>query len=115
MNTSRPIVMASEQSISICARKDIDNALSTSFGSAGLVLTEAELSPEFFALRSGLAGELFQKFTNYQLPVALVIADFSGHGERFAELAHEHASHPSIRFVHSVPEALAWLQARPED
>lgn len=115
MSAPRSIVMAAEHSISIRTQKDIDDALGASFGSAGLVLAEAQLSPEFFDLRSGLAGELFQKFTNYHLPVALVIADFSAHGERFHELAREHATHSSIRFVHAVPEARAWLQTRCED
>lgn len=32
----------------------------------------AALAPDFFALRSGIAGEVFQKFQNYQLRLAVV-------------------------------------------
>ncbi|AZI41941.1 DUF4180 domain-containing protein [Deinococcus psychrotolerans] len=77
--------------------------------SDGLILSEAELGDEFFRLSSGLAGELFQKFVNYRLPVALVLPDFSAHGERFAELAYEHSRHSAVRFVTSQEEALEWL------
>jgi hypothetical protein len=44
MRASPTIVMAAEQSIAIRAPKDIDDALRASFGSAGLVSTEAELA-----------------------------------------------------------------------
>jgi len=30
----------------------------------GIILREEDLAPEFFDLRSGLAGELLQKFVN---------------------------------------------------
>lgn len=84
------------------------------FGLDGLILSETDLSPAFFDLRSfdlrsGLAGEAFQKFTNERIRVALVLPDFAAHGERFAELAREHARHPLIRFVHSQAQARAWL------
>jgi len=111
-NTSS-IIIAAHRSIRIDARQDVSDALAASFGSAGLVLTEQDVSPDFFRLATGLAGELFQKFTNYRIPVALVIQDFASYGERFAELAGEHAHHPSVRFVHAMDEALDWLNTRP--
>lgn len=41
---------------------------------AGLLLLDGALLPaDFFDLRSGLAGELTQKFSNYRLQVAAVI------------------------------------------
>ncbi|MFY9571309.1 MAG: DUF4180 domain-containing protein, partial [Blastocatellia bacterium] len=75
----------------------------------GLILTENDLATEFFDLRSGLAGELFQRFINYKLRIAIVLPDASAHGERFSELADEHRSHTMIRFVSSTDEARAWL------
>ncbi|MFK2877889.1 DUF4180 domain-containing protein [Rhodanobacter hydrolyticus] len=113
MSTSPSIVIAADRSLRIGSRQDVSDALAASFGSDGLVLTEQDVSPDFFRLATGLAGELFQKFANYRIPVALVIRDFASHGERFTELAHEHAHHPAIRFVHSMADALGWLSTRP--
>ncbi|MER3483820.1 MAG: DUF4180 domain-containing protein [Meiothermus sp.] len=107
--TERRIILASEAGIAIRSAADIPDLLGASFGADGLILTEGDLSPEFFNLRTGLAGEVFQKFTNYKIPVALVIPDLKAYGERFNELAYEHKTHPLIRFVSSLTEAKEWL------
>ncbi|NUN69674.1 MAG: DUF4180 domain-containing protein [Bacteroidetes bacterium] len=41
-------------------------------GADGVIIREAELPPEFFDLRSGIAGEILQKFSNYQMKIAIV-------------------------------------------
>src|SRR2546428_13853741 len=109
MNEERRILIASDAGISIRSFSDISDALSACLGAKGIILTENDLAPEFFDLRTGLAGELFQKFTNYKRRVALVLPDPKAYGERFSELAYEHASHSTIRFVRSQDEAKAWL------
>lgn len=109
MNEERSIIIASDAGISIQSFADISNAIGACIGAAGLILTETDLAKEFFDLRSGLAGELFQTFTNYKVRVALVVPNPKVYGERFAELAYEHESHNVIRFVHSAAEANAWL------
>jgi hypothetical protein len=109
MNEERRIIVAADAGISIKSFSDISNAIGACLGAAGLILTENDLSAEFFDLRSGLAGELFQKFINYKVRVAIVLPDTGAYGERFAELAHEHSSHTMIRFVRSKREAKAWL------
>ncbi|MGH9760841.1 MAG: DUF4180 domain-containing protein [Blastocatellia bacterium] len=111
MNQERRILVASESGISIRSFADIADALSASFAARGLILTEADLAPEVFDLRSGIAGELFQKFTNYQIRVALVLPDPNAYGERFSELAYEHESHRMIRFIRSKDEAISWLSS----
>lgn len=102
---------AEELGVSVRSLPDVSHLIGAAWGLDGLILTEADLGPEFFQLRSGLAGELFQKLTNYGVPTALVLPDFAVHGERFAELAHEHARHPLIRFVRTEAEARVWLGA----
>jgi len=110
MENERRIVVASDSGISIKTSGDISNALGACFGTQGLMLTEHDLAPEFFDLRTGLAGELFQKFINYNLRVAIVLPNPEAYGERFRELAYEHSSHGIIRMVRSEEEAKAWLR-----
>lgn len=111
MNEDRRIVIASESDISIRSFTDVADAIAACVNAKGLIITEADLGLEFFDLRTGLAGELFQKVMNYRLRVAIVVPDPSAHGERFGELAHEHASHGTIRFVRSKAEAESWLDS----
>ena len=109
VNRERRIVVASDSGISIRSFKDISDAMGVCLGSGGLIVTEHDLAPEFFDLRSGLAGELFQKFVNYKVRVAIVLPDPQAYGERFGELAHEHTTHNIIRFFRTKDEAEAWL------
>lgn len=98
--------------VSLREAADIPELLGAAYGLDGLILFAGDLAPEFLDLRTGLLGELFQKFSNYRLPVAFVLPDFAAHGERFAELAREHAAHPTLRFVRTEEEARAWLNSR---
>ena len=109
MNEERRVVVASDSGISIRSIGDISEAIGACLGSDGLILTENDLDPSFFDLRSGLAGEVFQKFINYKLRVAIVLPDPAAYGERISELAYEHKSHSMIRFVRSQEEARIWL------
>jgi hypothetical protein len=111
MSEERRIVVASDSRIFIRSFDDIHDAFGACLRADGLILTENDLAPEFFDLRSGLAGELFQKFVNYKLRVAIVLPVPEAHGERFAELANEHRLHGIIRFVRSKDEAEAWLRS----
>lgn len=43
-----------------------------------IILPKAALDERFFALGSGLAGDVLQKFVNYQIKLAIV-GDFSGY------------------------------------
>jgi hypothetical protein len=90
---------------------DIFDVLTNGMEEGGLVLDEKDLSPSFYDLRSGLAGELFQKFVNYRVPLALVVNDPAVYGDRFNELAYEHKNHPMIRIFPDHDSASAWLAA----
>jgi hypothetical protein len=41
-------------------------------GYDGIILHEKNMSPEFFDLSSGLAGEVLQKFSNYKMRLAII-------------------------------------------
>ncbi|HUQ51202.1 MAG TPA: DUF4180 domain-containing protein [Gammaproteobacteria bacterium] len=94
---------------SVASSRDIGDVLRRSLAPTGCVLAEEELGPEFFDLRTGLAGELFQKIVNYRGRLAIVIRDARVHGDRFAELAYEHRNHPAVRFFTEHTEARRWL------
>jgi len=111
MSAEDAIVIASEAGVSIKTIGDISEILADCIGKQGLILSEKELARDFFDLRTGLAGELFQKFINYKIKVAIVVQDTQAYGERFAELAYEHKSHNMIRVVGSEDEAKGWLGA----
>jgi hypothetical protein len=91
------------------SRDDISAALMAALDGGGLVLLEEDLGPDFFNLRTGLAGELFQKFATYRARLAIVLTGPAAHGERFAELVHEHRRHPTVRFFNSLSDAQQWL------
>lgn len=111
MNDPRRILVASESGIAIRSFSDISEVIGACIGGDGLILSESDLAPEFFDLRSGLAGEFFQKMINYKLRVAIIMPDTTAYGERFSELAYEHKSHSVIRFVGSTDQAKEWLQS----
>lgn len=111
MNEERKILVAADEGISIRSFSDISDAIGACLDAAGLILIEQDLAREFFDLRTGLAGEALQKFVNYRVRVAMVLPDPAAYGERFSELAYEHSTHNQIRFVRSMEDAKAWLEA----
>ena len=115
MSEEPAVIIASETGIAIQSMRDIPEVLNACFGSAGLLLTEQDLTPAFFDLHTGIAGELFQKFTNYRLRLAIVLPDPKASGARFSELAYEHRPHPTIRFFPTLPETRDWLRAAQDE
>ena len=47
-------------------------------GEVKLAVDKADIAEAFFDLKTGLAGEVLQKFVNYKTPLA-VVGDFSGY------------------------------------
>ncbi len=74
------------------------------------LLLEEQLGAAFFDLRTGLAGELLQKFVNYRIPAAIVVPSPPGYGDRFIQLFRVHRAHPVVRFFSTESDARAWLQ-----
>lgn len=92
---------------------DIPIALGLAMESGGLIIDETRLSPAFFDLRTGFAGEVLQKFTNYRVRLAIVVADHAAYGSPFSGLAHEHRTHASVRFFANEQLARRWLAYNP--
>lgn len=79
-------------------------------GLPGCIFTEADVGRDFFDLRNGIAGEVFQKFVNYNLRVAFVVSSEHSYGDRVTELIRDHKRRSSVRFFSSIEEAKAWLR-----
>src|SRR5262245_56432611 len=82
MNPGPGFLITADCNISIKSRDDVADAVGASLGRS-MVLAETDLGPAFFDLRSGLAGELIQKFVNYRVRVAIIIPRVEEYGPRF--------------------------------
>lgn len=73
-----------------------------------LILFADNLSQEFFDLKTGLAGKVFQKFSNYRVKCGLVIHSQMDKG-RFHEMLVELNRQQSIHFFTKLEEAEEWI------
>ena len=71
-----------------------------------VVIPVERLSPDFFRLGTGLAGAALQKFTNYQLKVAIVgdISAYTGKSAPLRDFVRESNRGTQVRFVDSEAE-----------
>lgn len=72
----------------------------------GVILYEKNLNPDFFDLKSGMAGELLQKFSNYRFLLA-VVGDFNKYqSQSLQDFIFESNKGKKISFVNSLEEAI---------
>ncbi|HOP05340.1 MAG TPA: DUF4180 domain-containing protein [Tenuifilaceae bacterium] len=78
-------------------------------GATGVIVDEKHLAPEFFDLKTQLAGEILQKFSNYNFKLAIV-GNFSKFTSKsLHDFIFESNKHKRINFVESESEAMAAL------
>ena len=78
-------------------------------GADRMILPKAALDERFFVLSSGLAGDILQKFVNYQLVVAIV-GDYSGYTSKpLRDFIYESNNGSHVFFVSTAEEAFAKL------
>lgn len=78
-------------------------------GCSRLIVHSADLSPDFFDLRTGLAGEVFQKFSNYRMRLAIV-GDFSHLTSRsWRDFIRESNRGKTVSFQSTMEEAISSL------
>lgn len=74
-------------------------------GSNRIILYEKNINPGFFDLKTRIAGDILQKFSNYQVRLAIV-GDFSRFpGKSIKDFIFESNKHGHICFVPSLDEA----------
>ncbi len=79
-------------------------------GAASLLLDEEALTPEFFDLSNGLAGELLHGLSLYGIPMAAVIGDARNRSESFQAFVREANRGRLLRFLPDRDAAIAWLK-----
>ena len=77
-----------------------------------IVLHEKNITKEFFDLKTGIAGEILQKFSNYRVRLAIV-GDFSNYSSKsLKDFIFESNKGRHVNFVSSTEEALKILSER---
>lgn len=89
---------------------DLLATLSHVHGCTKAVLDKGGIAEDFFDLRTGLAGEVMQKFINYGFAAAIV-GDFSGYESRsLRDFMRESNEGRHLLFVADRQDAIARLQ-----
>jgi hypothetical protein len=77
-----------------------------------IILRENNLHADFYRLHTGLAGEVLQKFSNYNFKLA-VIGDFSKYTSKsFQDLIRENNKGNRIFFVSNIEDSLSKLTSK---
>lgn len=78
-------------------------------GYDGIIIYTKNISPDFFDLSNGMAGEVLQKFSNYRIRLA-IIGDYSNiESESLRSFISESNASKHVNFVESASEAISVL------
>jgi len=73
------------------------------------LLKDTDLAPQFYDLRTGLAGEILQIVSNYRVRLAIVGTFAMVKSKRFGELMAESNKGLLVRCTQNQDEAISWL------
>jgi hypothetical protein len=74
-------------------------------GSHKIILRENQVTPKFFDLKTGIAGDILQKFSTYNVRLA-IIGDFLKYpGKSLKDFIRESNKYGRINFVSTLEEA----------
>lgn len=77
-----------------------------------IILNEKNITADFFDLKTGIAGEILQKFSNYRVRLAIV-GDFSHYSSKsLTDFMYESNQGRHINFVNSTTAALEILSKK---
>lgn len=90
---------------------DLMATINYEYHSNHIVLDKSAISEEFFDLSTRLAGDILQKFTNYQVKLAIV-GDFSGYRSKsLRDFIYESNKGSHVFFLPDQQQAIAKLTA----
>jgi hypothetical protein len=111
MHGGVPIAEIVSREVVLCTPRDVLDLLGSFYPEHvdALIVHEANLPPEFFQLRTRLAGEILQKFVNYGVKVAIV-GDFAKYeSNALADFIYESNKGRHFFFVATREDALERL------
>lgn len=77
-----------------------------------IIIYQKNITPDFFDLKNGIAGEILQKFSNYRVRLAIV-GDFTTYtGKSIVDFIYESNKGGHINFVPSIKEGLDRLSTK---
>lgn len=85
--------------VAICSENDIGH----------LIIHAEALSDDFFKLKTGVAGQMLQKFINYQVKTAVILTNEQIIKGKFKEMLTESNKRNDFRVFNSIREAENWL------
>jgi len=106
--TPYPVAEVLKGSVSIASVSDILDIMGDigSQGCSRIIIYSESFSRDFFDLRTGVAGEILQKFSNYRMRLA-VVGDFSDlRSKSWRDFIRESNRGYTVNFLSSVGEAL---------
>lgn len=105
MRGTETVISTSQEAMEVIAAARYET------GCEALVLPKAALAEDFFRLSTGLAGEVLQKFTNYQMKLAIV-GDFSRYTSKpLQDFIRESNRGKTVFFLSTEEEAVEKLMA----
>ncbi len=105
-------VVAAEHAV-ITSVEDATDLIGTIYyqGFDSVIVHKKNISPDFFDLKTGLAGEILQKFSNYRLRL-IIAGDFSQYTSKsLQDFIYECNKGKLVGFVTSVEEGIILLGA----
>ena len=76
-----------------------------------IIIYQQNITPDFFDLKNGIAGEILQKFSNYRVRLAIV-GNFDQYGNKsIKDFIFESNKGKHINFLNSTDEALKILSS----
>ncbi len=111
-NNSR-IAQVRSGSVFISAAEDAIDLLGNLYyqGFDGIILHQENITPEFFNLKNGIAGEILQKFSTYRMKLAIVGEFENISSKSLKDFIFESNKHQQINFVATPEAALDILSA----
>lgn len=74
-------------------------------GAGAMIIKEENITPTFFDLKTGIAGEILQKFSNYNFKLAIVGNFLKYESKSLRDFIYESNKAGRINFVNSMDEA----------
>ena len=105
------VVQVQSEGIVIAKLQDAVDLVGNCFyqGAKAVILEKRQIVPSFFDLKTGFAGEVLQKFSNYQIRFAIVGNFSDTNSQSLKDFIYESKKGKRINFVASWEEAIHHL------